>query len=697
MPDERQESAMDLNAFHNLPVSSANHFRLYFYAAVLRTIVYLLRQKGSFDAVMQEFPFLAGYINELSESGLEGLSLEEAQATWCRWMEEWEGCATDGLPLAVLRCAEGLDVQTMTLMLWLGLVDEDPRFGAVIEAAHHERGCSKPSEWLAQAVWADSPSPVNIRALLRRWYGIGLVRTVPADGSYRLESLSIPHVIWETVRGEFDPHLVPWARYRPPAELCDLGALILPDEILRSLERVPSLVQAGQVRTVVVKGPRRNSRRTCLEAIAKACGCGVIEVMGSLPREHEQWTLLGPLALLLRAVPVVVADNMPGESAVVPKFPGYEGLRGLILAQTGGLGGGEMEGLLTVTLSLPSEAERRRHWEQAFGQHRVENIDRVSERFRLTSGAIRRAAQMAPSLAAFALRAAVEIGDVREATRLLSREALDTLATRIDLRGDWDAIAVSERTREELTFLEHRCRHRERLHRQGGVGMAAQASCGVRALFSGPSGTGKTLAAQLLAAALDKDLYRIDLASIVNKFLGETEKRLSQLFAASEELDVVLLLDEGDSLLTQRTSVQSSNDRYANLETNYLLQRMESFEGILLVTTNASDRIDQAFQRRMDVVVEFRQPDVVERLEIWRLHLPESHCIDPLLLHNVAMRCVLSGGQIRNAVMHASLLALSQGMSIASHHVEAAVQREYRKMGCVCPLRDSVAVPVNGV
>src|SRR5205823_12499402 len=121
---------------------------------------------------------------------------------------------------------------------------------------------------------------------------------------------------------------------------------------------------------------------------------------------------------------------------------------------------------------------------------------------------------------------------------------------------------------------------------------------GVRALLSGPSGTGKTLAARLLASALRMDIYRVNLASVVNKYIGETEKNLDRVFAQAEELDVILLLDEGDALLTQRTSVQNSNDRYANLETNYLLQRLESYEGILLVTTNARDRIDGAFQRR---------------------------------------------------------------------------------------------------
>ena len=125
----------------------------------------------------------------------------------------------------------------------------------------------------------------------------------------------------------------------------------------------------------------------------------------------------------------------------------------------------------------------------------------------------------------------------------------------------------------------------------------------MRALFSGASGTGKTLAARILAAELGMDLYRVDLASVINKYIGETEKNLHRVLARAEELDIILLLDEGDALLGQRTDVKSSNDRYANLETNYLLQRLESYQGIVLVTTNAAQNIDSAFQRRMDVVV----------------------------------------------------------------------------------------------
>src|SRR5262249_45477397 len=209
-------------------------------------------------------------------------------------------------------------------------------------------------------------------------------------------------------------------------------------------------------------------------------------------------------------------------------------------------------------------------------------------------------------------------------------------------------------TLRELEVLETRCRHRERLHEAVGPALSGQLSAGVRALFTGPSGTGKTLAARLLASVLGMDLYRIDLSTVVNKYIGETEKNLNQLLSRAEELDVMLLLDEGDALLTRRTTVQTANDRYANLGTNYLLQRLESLDGILIVTTNAADRIDAAFQRRMDVVIDFRAPEAAERWAIWQLHLPATHTIPATLLTEVASRCTLSGGQIRNAVLHAS-------------------------------------------
>jgi SpoVK/Ycf46/Vps4 family AAA+-type ATPase len=303
----------------------------------------------------------------------------------------------------------------------------------------------------------------------------------------------------------------------------------------------------------------------------------------------------------------------------------------------------------------------------------------------MTSGGIHRVAALARSYARLDDRGQVTAGDVRTASRSLHRE-LETLATFLPAAGGWESISAEPETLDELRKLEVRCRHREAIHHHVGPALGRQLNCGVRALFAGPSGTGKTMAAKLLAASLEMDLYRLDLASVVNKYIGETEKSLHQLFSRAEELDVVLLIDEGDALLTQRTAVQSSNDRYANLETNFLLQRLESFEGVLVVTTNAADRIDSAFERRMDVVVEFRMPGTQERWLIWQLHLPPDHRVAWAWLQEAAARCALSGGQIRNAVLHASLLALDAGRPVGTEHVELALQREYRKAGAVCPL-----------
>jgi SpoVK/Ycf46/Vps4 family AAA+-type ATPase len=239
----------------------------------------------------------------------------------------------------------------------------------------------------------------------------------------------------------------------------------------------------------------------------------------------------------------------------------------------------------------------------------------------------------------------------------------------------------------KLTELEARCRHRERLLDRLGRAFGLNANRGVRALFSGTSGTGKTLAARILGSALGLDVYRVDLAAVINKYIGETEKNLHRVLSRAEALDVVLLLDEGDALLGNRTEVRSANDRYANLETNYLLQRLETYQGIVVVTTNLGDNIDPAFQRRMDVVVPFFPPQAEERWRILDLHLPGDHLVDTAFLQRIAVACQLTGGQLRNAALHAALLALDGGGGpVTTAHFEEAVRSEYRKAGGAYPL-----------
>lgn len=663
----------------------ARMFGLYLYAAVLQLLRHVAESRGSWEQVFEEFPFLAGYSREVAGHGVDGMPVGEAAGFWRRMLEEQEAEA-GRLPTRALREDYGLDYETLLLLMCAGLVEEDAGFGAMFEAMQTTAGQHRPTVGLLNDIWHDSVGDVS--GPLRRLRECGLIEVINPEAPRAEWAVRVPSILWDALRGEFQESLAPWARYLAPAKLPRAEDLCVTEAVKNSLPTLAALVGSGEVRTLVVRGPRDNGRRALLGAVARTLGRGVVEVTGLEGASDPRWNLLGPLSTMLDAFPVVALEPAPGETVELPRLKGERTPLGVVMGRQGGLGGPGADCSLSINLELPGPSERRRLWEQGFGGRDYSDASEFCARLRMTSGNILRAANLAATRAALEGRASVSRADVQEAGRALNRQALDTLATRVEVEGgDWNQLAASAETQRELSALESRCRHRERLREGVGPSLGRQLNCGVRALLAGPSGTGKTLAARLLAASLGLDLYRLDLSSVVSKYIGETEKSLDRLFARAEELDVILLLDEGDALLTQRTSVQTSNDRYANLETNYLLQRLENYEGVVVVTTNAAERIDTAFQRRMDVVVDFRPPEPPERWLIWQLHLPPDHTVERAALEEVAHRCALTGGQIRNAVLHASLLALGDGGPVTTAHLEAAVQREYRKAGSVCPLR----------
>jgi hypothetical protein len=679
------------NPFTDLPRTPTEHFRLFFYAAVLNLLHQVTKVFDSREAAFAQFPFLAGYNNELAQNGLAGVNSVDALTWWLESLRDWEATATEHLPLRALREAALLDHSAMTLLVSIGLIEEDVRFGSVFEAMQGTPGQHRPTLSLLGGWWREENGWTIGRVNLRRLQESGLVRVVNAEAP-RLEwALEVPGPLWDALRGEQNAAPAPWLRYRSRAKLPTLDELILPAELHEHLKLIPGLLASGEAQALIVRGAQRNGRRTLLGAVAHALGRNLLEVNGLAKAEDERWPVVGPLATALYALPVITFDLAPEETAVVARLTSYDGPSGIVLGKQGGVSGDGVDRALTVTIEMPDPELRRLHWLRASSAEKISDVVGISERLRLTGGNIQRAARLAQTYAALSGRQTITLADVQEASRALNRQTLDALAAHLKTSGDWNQLAVGTETCRELENLESRCRHREHLRDAVGSALGSHLNPGVRALFSGPSGTGKTLAARLLAAVLQMDLYRLDLSAVVNKYIGETEKNLNQIFSRAEELDVILLLDEGDALLTQRTGVQSSNDRYANLETNFLLQRLESFEGILIVTTNAGDRIDSAFRRRMDVVINFPTPDAMERWAIWQLHLPPAHLVEDSLLEDVAHRCELTGGQIRNAILHASLLALNDGGRVTSAHLEAAVQREYSKAGAVCPLRSYTA------
>jgi hypothetical protein len=688
---EQVEHLAAPNVFADVPPTPAAHFKLYFYAAVLHVIRQVAALSGSVEAALRQFPFLSGYCAEL-DGRLAGRSsaLDECDL-WRDALLAWEKTASTYLPLRALREAAGLGHEAILLLMCVGLNEEDPRFGSLFELVQGMSGQHRPTMGLLVAWWRRAEDGGEARRFIRQLQEIGLIQLVNTDAPRMSWALQIPGLLWDAARAETDEVVASWVNYRPLSQLRAGDELVVSDEVRQLLFNTPALLDSGEVRTLIVRGPQHNGRRTLLGALARSLGRGLLEIKGVHQSDDERWRMMGSLATLLNALPIVVLDLSPGETTELPRIAGYDGPLGVVLTQQGGINGPSAERALTISLEMPGIEARRQLWQGSLESDQLDGaLDLISERFRITSGNIPLVARLAQSNAALAGRRSLTFADVQKGSRALHRQALDTLATLLKTSGDWSQLAAGRETLDELANLERRCRFRERLQAVLGDNLSAQLNAGVRALLCGPSGTGKTLAARLLASSLQMDLYRLDLSSVVNKYIGETEKNLNQIFARAEELDVILLIDEGDALLTQRTSVQTSNDRYANLETNYLLQRLETYEGIVLVTTNASDRIDSAFQRRMDVIIDFRAPEAAERWIIWQLHLPASHVLPGELMDEVAFRCALTGGQIRNAVLHASLLALSDGGLVTRKHLVAAVQREYRKTGAVCPLRSVV-------
>lgn len=672
------------------PASAETEFRLHIYALAARILAHLdrtLTEQGQGAAWAQAFPFLESYRAVLAQYEPADLPTGEA---WRWWEEQVVGQEMAGRsqPLAALRAELLPNGDDVRLLIAAGLLEEDIRFGALFAALQEPLQARRPCVGLLGWLLGEpGGAPFDAWAATQRLLEKGFL-TVDAErrSEPRLEwTPRVPPAVWDAVQGRLLTQPAADVTWQSQQAFPPVDELILPAALHSQVKHLPELLSSGQVTALILRGMRGSGRRTVVGSVARSLGRDVLLWQGDKP-EGEGWHLLGPLATLTGSVPVLRCDPAPGESLDLPRLAGYRGPVGIALGRSGGLRGPLVEHSLSLTLPPPDRAARRRFWQAAGASLRPAVLEDVASRFLLTGGLIHRAASLAQSYALLDGRRDLEVPDVQQATRSLNRQALETLATHLEPATGWADLVVPDTLGQELQALEARCRGREVLQTQAGPAFGRSLNRGVRAMISGPSGTGKTLAARALAASLEMDLYRVDLAAVVNKYIGETERNLNLVLSRAEELDVVLLLDEGDALMTRRTEVRNSNDRYANLETNYLLQRLETYEGIVIITTNASQRIDEAFLRRLDVIIDFPAPDAAERWLIWQMHLPRRHAVSAGFLDDVANRCALTGGQIRNAALHATLLAVS-GDLVGDRHVEQAVQREYRKAGAAYPMR----------
>ncbi len=266
-----------------------------------------------------------------------------------------------------------------------------------------------------------------------------------------------------------------------------------------------------------------------------------------------------------------------------------------------------------------------------------------------------------------------------ETCRVQARPRLDELATRIESGADWQDLVLPEQQAQTLRAIAAQVRQRSTVYETWGFAAKNQRGLGISVLFAGSSGTGKTLAAEVLAQALHLDLYKIDLSSVVSKYIGETEKNLQRIFDAAAHGGVILLFDEADALFGKRSEVKDSRDRYANLEVSYLLQQIETYAGLAILTTNLQSHLDPAFLRRLRFVVQFPFPDAAQRTEIWRRVFPPKTPIEGLDAVKLAQLNV-AGGNIRNIALNGAFLAADAKEPVQMKHLLQAAQAEYTKL-----------------
>ena len=344
-----------------------------------------------------------------------------------------------------------------------------------------------------------------------------------------------------------------------------------------------------------------------------------------------------------------------------------------------------------IVFSVPAFGERLELWQRSLNGNTAISSDldmySLSNKFILSGGQIRDIVATAKNhaLKKKSENANLNMKTLYAACRAHSNQKLSELSKKIKPKFTWTDIVLPQDKLALLNEIINHVKYKQKVYFDWGFEEKMSLGKGLTVLFSGPSGTGKTMAAEIIAGELDLDIYKIDLSLIVSKYIGETEKNLSKIFAEAETSNAILFFDEADALFGKRSEVKDSHDRYANIEIAYLLQKMEEYEGITILASNLRKNLDDAFVRRIKFIIEFPIPDEPHRYQIWQVHLPKRAPIEEDLDFDfLARNFKLTGGNIKNSVLHAAFLSASEESAINMKHIIQGIQREFQKAGKVC-------------
>ena len=593
--------------------------------------------------------------------------------------------------LQTLSASFGLSAFERDLLLLCAGPELDSAFHALCAAADREKR-SSPTFGLALAVLPGAHwSALSPAAPLRRWRLI----EVGSGSTLNSSPLRIDERVLHYLAGvqHLDERL---------AGIVEPAGIV--KEIMASHRTIVQHAVSGWTRNrgggllpiLQLYGPDSTNRRAIAMAICQDIGMGMSIMaahhlpltpaeMDGLVRLWERESILANSALLLECNDADPGD--PARERLIGRF--VNSIRVPLIISGRDRRRSEHRPLLSFQVARPPMQEQLEVWRGALGEHFASlngSLTEVICQFSLNPQAIHSAAHEAlsqyapPGPASEPSPSPAPLTNLLwEACRKQSRTRLDELAQHVEITAGWDDLVLPAAQLSVLKEIAIHVRERATVYHTWGFAGKGSRGLGISALFSGSSGTGKTMAAEVLAQELRLDLYRIDLSQVVSKYIGETEKNLRRVFDAAEEGGAILLFDEADALFGKRSEVKDSHDRYANIEVSYLLQRMETYAGLAILTTNLKGALDTAFLRRIRFIVQFPFPDASLRREIWRrifpANVPREHIdLDKLAKLNVA------GGNIRNIALNAAFLAAEAHTPVHMHHVLRATQSEYLKM-----------------
>ena len=628
---------------------------------------------------------------EFYHSNPEGMASFEPSAEVTEALEILAESLISPAAIEILSSTFNLSSFESKILLMCAGVELVADFSTLLGHLHGNEELIYPSFNLAVAAFSDAHwSAISPAAPLRYWNLIKLKNnTLIAKSPLQIDE-AILHFLTGFLQMEENLHAL--------LNEVALGPTLVPShEALVDTITETCLAEQSEARLPVLQleGNGNRDQMTIAAAVAQSMGRRLYRLSAhSIPEKHLERTQLQRLwnresALYAFALFVDTSDLDSNDKTLTTRVLDFiEGISGLTLIGNGEWLSRLQRNVISFEMKKPTKAEQLQLWQDLLGKpakHIPEQLAKVVAHFDLSAKTIQTASmeivgQLPRPFRKSKANAALLEGKIWENCCKHTRPSVDELAQHISPVARWEDIVLPRFQKETLREVAQQVKNRDKVYQDWGFDHKSSRGFGISALFTGESGTGKTMAAEVLANELRLDLYRIDLSQVVNKYIGETEKNLKRIFDAAEAGGAILLFDEADALFGKRSDVKDSHDRYSNIEVSYLLQRMENYRGLAILTTNMKSAIDQAFLRRIRFIIHFSRPDEQLRAEIWKRIFPEKTPLHPNIDVKKLAKLNVPGGNIKNVALNAAFLAAAADQPVEMSHILHAARQEYRKL-----------------